>query len=113
MMDATLKKEIISEVRRAAQAAFETKEEQWLTADQLCKVFGMFSKSWLKTYGHSLPRTQAVVVDEEGREHRTCWAYPRHRIQAMIENGQIKELRCQLVSLTSQGREFGKIKIKQ
>lgn len=90
-MDAKLRLQIAQEVRAALTQALEGANEVWLTGEQLTKQFGFFTKSWLKTYGHTLPRTQAVVNAKDG-EHKTGWCYPQHKIQRMIQNGEIKGL---------------------
>ena len=72
--------------------AFEMYREEWLTADKLVQVYGCFSKGWIKSYGHTLPRTQAIVKDKEGM-HRSSWVYPRHKIARMIADGKIKDLK--------------------
>lgn len=68
----------------------EVANEVWLTGDQLCKQFGMFTPSWLKCYGERLPRQRAEVNDGTTRVSR--WAYPQHKIARMIATGEIKEL---------------------
>lgn len=93
-MDARLRAEIMAELRQAMKQSMEVMEEKWLTGEELTKQFGMFTKSWLKTYGHTLPRVQAVVRGSDGEEHRTGWAYPQHKIQSMISDGRIKLLRA-------------------
>ena len=40
-----------------------------------------------------LPRTQAIVVDRNNVEVATGWVYPLHKIQRMMMNGEIKELK--------------------
>jgi hypothetical protein len=67
--------------------------ERWLTADELIAQFGCFSKSWLKNYGHLLPRTQAIVCEPDGTEHRSPWCYPCHKIAQMLADGSIKGLK--------------------
>ena len=91
-MDRLLRAQIAAAVRDAVREALEGSEEVWLSGDQLCEQFGMFSKGWLKAYGYKLPRTQAVVTDEGGEEHRSGWAYPKNKIQRMIRDGSIMEL---------------------
>lgn len=80
-------------VRRAIEEERELYNEHWLTGEQLCEQFGMFTPSWLKTYGHTLHRKQAIVYDQKGDAHKTGWAYPRNLIQRMIQSGEIKSLR--------------------
>lgn len=91
-LDAATRAALMGEIREAVRVALEATEERWLTGEELRKHIGMFSPSWLKTYGSSLPRTQAVVTDCDGREHRTGWVYPLHRIERMLVDGDIKRL---------------------
>ena len=84
-------------VRRAVEEEREMYNEVWLTEKELIAQFGMFTKSWLKTYGHSLPRKRAIVCDERGERHSTSWCYPRNKIQRMIQSGEIEQLRCRVV----------------
>ena len=89
--------ELKSVVRRTLEEQMEMYEEVWLTADELHKYFGTFTKSWLERYGHSLPRKQPQVFDEMGAYHKTGYIYPKNQIQRMISNGQIEELVCKAV----------------
>lgn len=91
-MDKELRLDIMGTVRIAMQDALEDAQEVWLTGDQMTKQFGMFTRDWLRRYGDRLPRTQAVVRDSAGIEHKTGWAYPRNKIQRMIRENKIKEL---------------------
>lgn len=86
--------ELKSVIRLAMEESMELYDERWITGEELCKQFQMFSKDWLKRYGHALQRRQAVVTDEQGNRHRTSWVYPQHKIARMIANGEIRELRC-------------------
>lgn len=99
MMDRLLRQEIMEEVRRSLRAVREEQEERWVTASDLISHCGMFTKDWLKRYGHSLPRAQAVVIDEQGQEHKTGFAYPLYRIERMIATGEIRRLRCRVVNM--------------
>ena len=67
-------------------------EEVWLSKEEFLKQFGMFTDDWLKRYGETLPRVQALVIDKNGEEHGTRWAYPRNKVQRMIMDGSIKQL---------------------
>lgn len=92
-MDPILKREIVAVVRHAMTEALEGADEKWLTGTQLREQFACFTPSWLKTYGHTLPRTQAVVCDKDGVEHRTGWIYPKNKIQRLVRTGEIKMLK--------------------
>lgn len=68
-------------------------EERWLTADELCKHFGMFNKEWLKEYGDTLPRERIIVEKLDGAKTHTHWGYPMHEINMMILDGRVKHLK--------------------
>lgn len=91
--------EVKAVVRRAVEEEFEMYDEVWLTEKELIAQFGMFSHDWLKKYGQCLQPARAIVMDEQGVERRSGWAYPKHRIQRMIANGEILKLRCRVVRL--------------
>lgn len=92
-MDRQLRRDIAAEVHAAVQESFARIEERWLTADELCKQFGMISKDWLKEYGDTLPRERVIVEKMNGDKHRSRWAYPLHQINMMIMNGELKNLK--------------------
>ena len=91
-MDKLLRTQIVNEVSQSVALATETYKEEWVNGDQLIALFGMFTKGWLKTYGHLLPRTRAEVTEQDGRKRTTAWAYPRHKIARMVANNEIKHL---------------------
>ena len=90
-MDKMLRAEIVGEVRRAMQEGLEMYREQWVTEKELMKHVQCLNKTWFKTYGHTLPREQVVVTDD--KPHRTGWCYPLHRIQRMLQSGELKTLK--------------------
>ena len=90
-MDKILRTEIINEVKRSMRESMEVENERWIYGDELSKQFQMFSPSWLKAYGHLLPRTRSEV-DDKGRTTCTRWCYPQHQIARMIADGSIKKL---------------------
>ena len=91
-MDKLLRTQIVNEVSQSVALAMETYKEEWVNGDQLIALFGMFTKGWLKTYGHLLPRTRAEVTEQDGRKRTTEWSYPRHKIARMVANNEIKHL---------------------
>lgn len=91
-MDKLLRTEIVAEVKRGMRDYMEMANERWITGDELCQQFQMFSPSWLKNYGHLLPRTRAEVTDAQGNTSGTRWAYPQHKIARMIAENEIKKL---------------------
>ena len=93
MMDKKTSIELANVVRAALRQTVELYEEKWLSADQLCEQFSFFTRSWLKRFGSTLPRTQIVVRDQNGEEHKSGWAYPRNEIQKMIQDGRSQNLR--------------------
>ena len=91
-------------LRRAIEEEREMYDEVWLTEKELIAQFGMFTHDWLKKYGQCLQPARAIVVDEQGVERRSGWAYPKHKIQRMIATGEIMKLRCRVVRLDQEVR---------
>ena len=89
-MDRVLRAEIVAEVRRSMTDILEVANEKWLTGEELCKQFQMFSPGWLKAYGERLPRQRAEV--QEGGVKTSRWAYAQHKSARMIQDGTIREL---------------------
>ena len=89
-------------VRRVIEEERKMYDEVWLTEKELIAQFGMFTHDWLKKYGQCLQPARAIVVDEQGVERRSGWAYPKHKIQRMIASGEIMKLRCRVVRLDQQ-----------
>ena len=92
-MDRQLRAEIVATVKRSLQEAMETYDERWLTDEQICEYIGVMSKRWLRDHGDILPRTRMEWTDSKGGKHASSWLYPLHKIQAMIADGRIKELK--------------------
>lgn len=92
-MEKELRKEIAAEVRATVIETMSKIEERWLTADDLCKQFGIISKKWLKEYDDTLPRQRVTVEHIDGTIHRARWAYPMHEINQMIIDGRVKHLK--------------------
>lgn len=89
-MDRMLRAEIIATVRQTMQEVMESADEVWLTKEQLMEQFGMFSQEWLNRNGELLPREYASVIWPDGEEKFTRWAYPKHKINRMIQEGKLK-----------------------
>lgn len=87
-----LRAEIIATVRATMQEVLEGADEVWLKPKQLLEQFGMLTQEWLDNNGHLLPREYASVVLPDGKEKCTRWAYPKHKINRMIMNGELKGL---------------------
>ena len=91
-MDKQTKVEIKVVVRDAIREAMECYQERWLTDAEMSQYVSVMTKRWLRDHGHMLPRTQIEYTDGTGR-HSSSYLYPLHKIQAMIADGRIKELR--------------------
>lgn len=87
---------IIAQVKEALEKALLAHDD-YVSGKELGKKYQMFSASWLKSYGHLLPRTRAVVTDGDGRQHVSGWCYPVNEIGRMIESGAIKRLGMKIV----------------
>ena len=92
-MDRKLREEIVAEVQRAVEAAMVKANERWITADELCKQFGMFTKDWVEHYGDCLPRKRVKVTHLNGETRGTRWAYPQHQIALNIANGLYDDMK--------------------
>ena len=91
-MDRMLRTEIIATVRQTMQEVLEGADEVWLTPNQLLEQFGMLNQEWLNRNGELLPREYASVIWPDGKEKCTRWAYPKHKINRMIQEGKLKGL---------------------
>lgn len=95
-MDRMLRAEIIATVRQTVAEVMEGADEVWLSPDDFCKTFGMFTPEWLRRNGELLPREKVRIVLEDGtvKESRS-WAYPKHKINRLIKEGRLREIRTQ------------------
>jgi hypothetical protein len=84
---------LLKVVDDAMREKMEMYNEEWVSGKELSHRIAAFTSGWMKLYGRSLPRTQVVVRDENNVEHQTGWVYPLHKIQGMMQDGRIKELR--------------------
>ena len=92
-MDKQTKVEIKVVVRDAIREAMECYQERWLTDTQMEQYVSVMTQRWLRDHGEMLPRTPICWKDKKGIIHTSSYLYPLHRIQAMIADGRIKELR--------------------
>ena len=92
-MDRKLREEIVATVQKATEAAMMAVGERWITADELCKQFQMFSKDWVEKYGDVLPRKRVKVTHLNGETRGTRWAYPQHEIAMNIHNGVYDDMK--------------------
>ena len=92
-MEKQLRVEIVAEVKRSVEKAMEVYNEVWLTDDLLVDHISVMTKRWLRDHGDMLPRTPIEWTDKKGAKHSSSYLYPLHKIQAMMDDGRIKELR--------------------
>ena len=92
-MDRKLREEIVAEVQKAVTLSMLSLQEQYLTADELCKQFQMFTKDWLEKYGDCLPRKQVRVTHLNGETRGTRFAYPRFKIAQNIVDGVYDDMK--------------------
>ena len=90
MLDTKTKMEILSAVRAAVRQTLEEADEKWLSGEELCKQFQCFTPGWLKRNGKYLDRTRVVTVGIDGKEQRTGWVYPMHRIGRMLQEDKMR-----------------------
>ena len=94
-MDKLLKAEIIATIKTTMKEILEGSDEIWLTADQLMERFQMLSPEWMRHNAKLLPRERAVVVQADGERKATRWAYPMHKINRMIQERKLINLKSQ------------------
>lgn len=91
-----LDKDTRTAIAEAIQAAVLERERErdnrYLTSEQLCERFSMFTADWLKRYGWKLPRDRVVYLGDDGKKHVTRWGYSLNEIQDMIRDGRIHNL---------------------
>ena len=93
-MDRKLREELIAAAERGAYLAMMRANEQYLTADELCKQFQMFTRDWLEKYGDILPRKQVhVECTISGKTRDTRWGYAKLEIAENIRNGVYDDLK--------------------
>lgn len=92
-MDSITRAEIVATVERTVRECLEGADEVWLTKEQLCQQFGMLNEDWVNRNGELLPRERAEIVMKDGTRKATRWAYPRNKIQRMIKEQKLKNLR--------------------
>ena len=91
-MDRMLRAEIIATVKQTMREVLEGADEVWLTPKQLLEQFGMLNQEWLNRNGELLPREYASVIWPGDKEVCTRYAYPKHKINRMIQEGKLKGL---------------------
>lgn len=93
-MDKLLRAEIVAEVKRSLAEVNEVYQEVWLTKEQLCEIFPMFTPSWIKTFGEksAIPRERISVQSEDGSGVRSRYMYPKHKINRLIAEGYFRNI---------------------
>ena len=91
-MDRIFEAKLLALIDRKLTERLEGADEVWLNPKQLVEQFGMLSQEWLNRNGELLPREYASVVLSDGEEKCTRWAYPKHKINRMIQEGKLKGL---------------------
>ena len=90
-LDNEIKKELAEVIGSAIAAGRRSRDERFVTGKRLCEMYQMFIPSWVKTYGHLLPRIKAAVLDETtGERFHTGWAYNVAAIQKMIDGNRLE-----------------------
>ena len=89
-MDKIFEAKLLALIDRKMTERLEGADEVWLKPKQFLEQFGMFSQEWLDENGHLLPREYASVIWQDKKEHCTRWAYPKHKINRMIQDGKLK-----------------------
>lgn len=89
-LDKTTRDLVKKTVETAMREVMEASEEKWLTTNELSEQYPLFTKDWLRHYGHFLPRRRLEIVDIDGITHHSQWCYPKYRIARMIHENSLK-----------------------
>jgi hypothetical protein len=92
-MDRIFEAKLLALIDRKLTERLEGADEVWLKPKQLLEQFGMLSQGWLDNYAELLPREPASIIWPDGVEESTRWAYPKHKINRMIKEGKLKNLK--------------------
>jgi hypothetical protein len=92
-MDRKLREDLIAAAERGAYLAMMRANEQYLTADELCKQFQMFTRDWLEKYGDILPNKKITVTHMDGHTRSTRRCYAKLEIAENIRNGVYDDLK--------------------
>ena len=94
MSEKILEAKIVAVVEKAMTKKLEEAEEVWLTKEQLCEQFPMFTPSWIKTFGEksAIPRERISVQSEDGSGVRSRFMYPKHKINRLINDGYFRNI---------------------
>lgn len=88
-LDKSTRADLIATVRRAAIEILEGPQDNWITADEVSKLFPFFNKEWMKNYAYLLPRKRVEVTDRNGVITKSRWYYSRNRILRMVRDNDI------------------------
>lgn len=90
-MDKILRAEIVATVRETMREVLEGAEEVYVTPEQLAERISFLPLEWIRRNGELLPR-ECAIINVNGKEKRTNYGYPLHKIQRMIAEGRLKGL---------------------
>lgn len=88
-----IREALMNVIEKSMTTVFAKMNEQWVTADELCQQFQMFTPDWLAKYGDVLPRKQAKLTHLDGTTRKTRWAYPRYQIAKNIADGLYDDMK--------------------
>ena len=92
-MERKLFDRIIQVVVKAVTEAMMRICEKYITADELCEQFQMFTPDWIKNYGDILPRKKVTVTHLDGKTRTTRWAYAQYEIAKNIADGVYDDMK--------------------
>lgn len=92
-MDRQLRQEIREDVQKAITLQMISLQEEYLSAEELCKRFAMITPKLLKYHGDIFPRRRITMTGINGVKKSTHWAYPRYEIARNIANGVYDDVR--------------------
>ncbi len=93
-MNKKLREDLIKAAERGAYLAMMRANEQYISAEELCRQFQMFTKDWLDNFGDILPRKKVrVECTISGTKRGTRWGYAKLEIAENIRNGVYDDMK--------------------
>ena len=84
---------IIQTVKRAYMEVNESYNEEYLTAEDLCKAIPLFRPEWVRKNWKKLPCESLGWQDKDGVWHDCQRCYPKKKILRMISEGKFRRMK--------------------
>ena len=83
---------IAAAVAKATMEANEVYNEEYLTAEQLCRQIPLFRLDWVRRNGEKISSERLAWKDENGIIHESSRCFPKKKILREIAEGKYRML---------------------